>query len=144
MSDDSQRTGHCLCGAVRFSATVNKPHVGACHCSMCRRWSSAPYMEIECAGVRFEGEEHITRFRSSDWAERGFCSKCGSNLFYRIIDSNDYQMAVGLFDDQSGLRFTLQVFTDKTPDFYAFANETKMLTGAEIFAMYAPTDDETT
>lgn len=142
MSDDSQRTGHCLCGAVRFTATLKKPEVGACHCAMCRRWASAPFMAIDCANVRFEGEDHINRFRSSDWAERGFCDRCGSALFYHIINSDDYQMAAGLLDDQTGLAFTHQVFIDKKPDYYGFAQGTSNLTEAQIYEMYAPPGTE--
>ena len=25
-------------------------------------------------------------YRSSDWAERGFCNECGSQMFYRMDD----------------------------------------------------------
>ena len=96
-------------------------------------------MSLNCQAVTVEGQESIGRIRSSDWAERGFCTKCGSNLFYHLVGSNDYQIAAGLFDDQSMLRMSLQVFTDSKPDFYGFANETKMMTGAEMIALFAPT-----
>ena len=43
-------------------------------------------------------------------------------------------------DDQSGLKLTGQVFIDEKPDWYAFANETRNMTGAELFAMFAPED----
>lgn len=138
MSDELNLDGACLCGAVKFSATAAGPDVVACHCDMCRRWSAGPYMELTCQSVTFEDKEHIGRIRSSEWAERGFCTKCGSNLFYHIVDSSDYQMAAGLFDDQSMLRMSLQVFTDRRPDFYEFANKTKMMTEAEVIAMFAP------
>ncbi len=95
-------------------------------------------MALNCQTVSFEGEENIGRIRSSDWAERGFCTKCGSNLFYRIVGSSDHQVAAGLFGDQSKLRMSLQVFTDCKPEFYEFANETKMMTAAEVIAMFAP------
>lgn len=53
----------------------------------------------------------------------------------------DYKVAAGLFDDQSLLRLSLQVFTDHKPAFYAFANDTKMMTEAEVIAIYAPPPD---
>ena len=95
-------------------------------------------MSLNCDSVTFEDQDNIGRIRSSDWAERGFCTKCGSNLFYHLVDSEDYQMAAGLFDDQSKLRMSLQVFTDRKPDFYDFANDTKKMTAAEVIALYAP------
>ena len=138
MTEKSSYTGQCMCGAVKLSATAKKPSVVACHCDMCRRWSAGPFMAVNCQTVAFEGQENIGRIRSSDWAERGFCTICGSNLFYHLVESNDYQIAVGLFDDQSKLRMSLQVFTDRKPEFYEFSNDTKMMTGAEVVAMFAP------
>lgn len=138
MTQTNKMQGGCLCGAVRFSATVEKPSAVACHCSMCRRWSSSPFIGVRSSDVVFEGAEHISRYRSSDWAERGFCNRCGANLFYRIAAHDAYQMAAGAFDDQNGLRLSLQVFIDEKPDFYAFANETKTMTGEQMAALVAP------
>jgi hypothetical protein len=81
MAEGMKLTGTCLCGAVKVAANANKPMVAVCHCEMCRRWSSGPFMEVDCQQVVFEGEENIRRIRSSEWAERGFCTRCGSNLF---------------------------------------------------------------
>ncbi|MEM9471851.1 MAG: GFA family protein [Pseudomonadota bacterium] len=141
MTETLKLDGKCMCGAVRFSANAKKPSVVACHCDMCRRWSAGPFMSVSCNEVAFENSEAIGRIRSSDWAERGFCSKCGSNLFYHIVEASDYQMAAGLFDDQSKLRMSLQLFTDFKPELYDFANETKMMTGAEVIALFSSQSD---
>jgi len=141
MSDTTERQGRCLCGAVRVTAMHDGNSVGACHCDMCRRWCSGPFMEIDCGtAVTFEGEENITVFASSEWAERGFCNKCGTNLFYRIKQDGRHMMAAGLFDDADDLAFKMQVFIDEKPGYYTFAEDTKTMTGAEIFALYAPKD----
>lgn len=135
----SEGKGHCLCGAVEFTVTNMKSSVEACHCGMCRRWGGGPFMCVECGpDVTFKGEENITVYNSSDWAERGFCKKCGSHLFYRLKDSNEYQLAVGLFDKQKNFHFDLQVFTDRKPAFYSFANATKEMTEAEVIEKFAP------
>lgn len=137
MADKIHISGKCLCGAVSFSGTIAEPHVGACHCNMCRQWSSGPFLEVNCGtDVRFEGADNIKIYSSSEWAERGFCATCGSNLFYRLKGSGETMMAAGLLDEQSGLDMALQVFTDEKPDYYAFANETREMTGAEVFAMF--------
>ena len=127
-----------MCGAVKISGTANDRNVAVCHCEMCRRWSAGPFMEVTCQTVVFDGEESIGRIRSSDWAERGFCRKCGSNLFYHIIDSTDYQISAGLLDDQSALQMSLQVLTDSKPSYYEFANKTKMMTAEEVIAEFMP------
>jgi hypothetical protein len=47
---------------------------------------------------------------------------------------------VGVFDDGYDLVFENQVFIDEKPSFYQFANETKDMTGAELFALYGPAE----
>ena len=97
-------------------------------------------MEIDCGTeVSFSDEENIEVFDSSAWAERGFCRKCGSHLFYRLKEINQYMIPVGLLDNQEGLVFDSQVYIDRKPSFYSFSNTTKSLTEAEIIEMYSPT-----
>lgn len=127
-------TGQCLCGAVRFTAEEVPQRIGACHCSQCRRWAGGPYFAVAAKGVTFEGAENLGRYRSSDWAERGFCKLCGGSLFYRMVKEDRYMMAVGSFDDQSGFELAYQVFIDEKPGFYEFAQATKTSTGDDFFA----------
>ena len=137
MTEETKRTGTCLCGAVHITASNPSNNVGACHCGMCRKWGGGPYMEIDCgANVTFEGEDNITVYNSSSWAERGFCKKCGSHLFYRLKESRQHMIAVGLFVEQENLVFKSQVFIDKKPSFYSFENKTNNMTETEIFEMY--------
>jgi hypothetical protein len=90
MADEKERRGACLCGAVRISVKASTKSVGACHCSMCRKWGGGPLLAVECGhDVHFEGGDRISVFNSSDWAERGFCSRCGSHLFYRASRKKD-------------------------------------------------------
>lgn len=137
MSEGKERRGHCLCGAIHITATGTRDRIGACHCKMCRRWGGGPFMEVTCgADVSIEGEENISIFDSSAWAERGFCSKCGTHLFYRLKESGQHMIPVGFFDDDENLVFDHQVFIDEKPSYYRFANETSDMTGAELFAKY--------
>jgi hypothetical protein len=134
----TQRTGQCLCGAVRVAAKTSDA-VSACHCSFCRTWGGGPLLAVECDGdVEIDGKDHITVFGSSDWAERGFCARCGSHLFYRLKDGGLHAIPVGLFADDGAWAFEQQIFVDQKPAYYGFANQTKELTGAEVFAQFAP------
>lgn len=127
--------GHCLCGTVTIKATPSMRHVEACHCDMCRRWGGIAFLSVQCgSNVRFAGKDHIARYRSSDWAERGFCTKCGSNLFYRFIPADNYSFPAGLFDDLGGMTLTEEIFVDEQPGYYSFAQDTLRKTGAEIMA----------
>lgn len=131
--------GRCLCGKVSFSAANAGNKVGACHCSMCRRWGGGPLLAIDCGtDVSFGGEQFIRAFRSSDWAERGFCAECGSHLFYRLSQGGQYIMPVGLIDNSDGLVFDHQVCIDSKPGYYSFAEQTHNMTCDELFAAFAP------
>jgi len=139
MTSDSELKGTCLCGEVHVSIHAASDKVGLCHCSMCRKWGGGPLFAIEASGdVNFEGRQHVAVFASSDWAERGFCSKCGTHLFYRLKADGHYAIPVGLLDDEANWTLDEQIFIDEKPAFYSLANETKNLTGAEVFAQYLP------
>jgi hypothetical protein len=139
MSNSAVGQGRCLCGAVQVVAKTMGDKVGACHCNMCRQWTGGPLLVVDCGSdVSFNGAENITAFDSSKWAERGFCQKCGSHLFYRFKQNNQYFVPVGLFEGSTAFVFDHQVFIDEKPEYYCFSNETKNMTGAEVLAMYAP------
>jgi len=117
-------------------------NVGACHCSMCRKWGGGPLMVVDCdTDVEFTGIDNISIYNSSDWAERAFCKRCGSHLFYRLKQSQQYHIPVGLIDTKADFIFDHQVFIDKKPAYYRFANQTEDMTEAEIFTRYAPKSD---
>ena len=133
-----QKSGSCLCGAVRFTASLESGDAGVCHCSMCRRATAGPFFAIECGpSLAFEDETQLGVYRSSDWAERGFCRKCGTPLFWRLHDKSMSAVSVNAFDDPGALNFTSEVFIDDKPAYYAFAGERKRMTGAEVYEMYA-------
>jgi hypothetical protein len=135
----SEANGRCLCGAVSFTVHKMNYSVDSCHCGMCRRWGGGPLMFVDCrTDVTFEGEENITVYDSSAWAERAFCRVCGSHLFYRLKKNNAHQMLVGQFDEQGDFHFDLQVYVESKPAFYDFANETRKLTEAEVLEEFAP------
>ena len=92
---------------------------------------------IHCGSdVKFIGDTP-TRYQSSDWAERGFCPKCGSHLFYYLLPNNEYVLTAGLFQDQE-FTFSSEIFIDEKPSYYEFGNQTNQLTGQQVFEQYSP------
>lgn len=136
MNKSFSTKGNCLCSAVSFEAQTVSHEVGVCHCNMCRIWSGGPYIGVDCGStVNFTGE--ITTFDSSDWAERAFCAKCGTHLYYKFKSTGQTIMPAGLFEDEENLVMDHQIFIDEKPEYYKFANETKEMTGAEVMEMFA-------
>jgi hypothetical protein len=77
--------GGCLCGFVRYRAEGPASNETACHCSLCRRSSGAPFVawfSVPAAGFRFTSGEP-TCFASSDHATRRFCARCGTPLTFQ-------------------------------------------------------------
>lgn len=138
------KTGSCLCGAVNFTLNDAPSETGACHCSMCRKWSGGIFLGVVAPPGTFalNGEENLSVYPSSDWAERAFCKTCGSNLFYRVTAPGPHQgtchFGLGTLDDAGGITLTSEIFIDEKPAGYSFAGDTAKMTGAEVFAMFAP------
>ncbi len=136
--------GQCMCGAVTVTATPAREALGACHCDMCRRWSSGAYVSFP-AEPGYAALGPVRTYTSSDWAERAFCEECGSNLWYRITLPGEMhgqtQIAAGLFENAGGNPLKLELYIDKKPEGYAFAGERRQMTEAEVMAMYAPSEE---
>lgn len=135
--------GQCLCGAIKFAATSANNQMGICHCGMCRRWSGGAFMATDCGeSVNFQDDSQLGRYRGSEWAERLFCKNCGSTILWQTQDGKNQHVSVQAFDDPGAFEFASQIFIDRKPASYAFTNETKNMTEAEVFAMFAPKEGE--
>ena len=128
----------CLCGSVKITAQEINPKFTVCHCDTCRAWGGAPFFAVQCGTkVNIEGSEKVKMYKSSTWASRGFCSDCGTHLFFKMNKSGEYNMPAGLFPDLKELTMDMQYFSDQRPDYYCFSNETKEMTRAEIMEYFA-------
>jgi hypothetical protein len=104
---------------------------------MCRHWGGVAFLGVQCGSeVKIDGDAQVVRYRSSDWAERGFCGRCGSNLFYRYLPLDNYSFPAGLFPDDALLPLVEEIFVDEKPDYYAFDADSEKLTGAEVMAKF--------
>ena len=126
--------GKCLCGAVGIELRDAHQEIDVCHCSMCQQWTGSMYAGIEGEDFTLTGEDAISTYDSSDWAERAFCSKCGSNLWYKFLPTGNRTFLAGLFDLPPGMPIKQQIFIDEKPDWYDLAQNSPMKTGAEIIA----------
>lgn len=137
----SELQGQCMCGAVTVRATPARDSIGACHCDMCRRWTSSMLITFAAEpGHSVEGP--VRTFASSAWAERAFCDTCGSALWYRMTAPGPMhgqtQMAAGLFDNATGADLKLELYIDQKPEGYAFAGERTQMTRAQVIEAFAP------
>ena len=117
-------TGSCLCGAVRFAVGGALTPPDACHCSQCRRQSGHYWASTDLPRERLTvtGEEHVTWYRSSERVRRGFCSACGSVLFWDAVGWHKIAIAMGAFDKPTGTHLEKHIFVADKGDYYDIAD----------------------
>ena len=115
--------GSCLCGGVTIEIEGELEHQPeACHCTQCRKQSGSFLTAVNVRKNRLTigGEEHVGWYSSSDKVERGFCSVCGSTLFW-APNMEGYEwvaVAMGLFDGPTGTRLKKHTFVGDKGDYY--------------------------
>jgi hypothetical protein len=108
-----ERTGRCLCGAVRFVARDAPKWVAHCHCESCRRQTSSAFTTY--AGypegmVEWRGETPAA-FASSPGVTRRFCPRCGAPMsFAGARWPGEIHLFLASFDDPGGLTPTVHVY----------------------------------
>jgi hypothetical protein len=77
-------TGRCLCEGIAYEIEGELGPIFHCHCSKCRRWHGAVFRSratIHASQFKWlKGEELLSRYYSSEFVLKYFCSVCGSNL----------------------------------------------------------------
>jgi len=112
---DKPLDGGCLCGAVRYRLARPPRIVGHCHCRLCQRAAGAPV--VTWLVVR-RGDFAVTQgapatYRSSDHAERDFCSGCGTQLIFRDDNRPDHlDVTVATLDAPEAVTPTFEIWTD--------------------------------
>ena len=129
-----------MCGDVTFTVHgVQLDRASVCHCNMCQRWSGGPWIAVSVERIVFERDEALAWVKSSKIAERAFCNRCGSSLFWRMTLEGPYQgvstVALGALDDRTGVTISKEWFIDRKPEAYAIVGERRCITEAEAIAM---------
>ena len=120
-SESELHTGGCLCGAVRYEVLGPLKPVVACHCSQCRKTSGHFWAStlVQKANFKLSEDKGLRWFSSSSFAQRAFCSDCGSSVFYRRNDREDkIAVAAGTLDGPSGTHMEKHIFLDDAGDYY--------------------------
>jgi len=117
-------TGSCSCGAVTFRVQGDLAGLDACHCTACRKYSGHFFVstDVPRSSVTIEGDQNITWFQSSKRVRRGFCSRCGSSLFWDPIGRDWTGIAMGVFDGPTKTRIHVHVYTSEKGDYYDIAD----------------------
>lgn len=112
--------GSCLCKAVTFEVKGDLPGPDACHCWHCRKSSGHFFVstDVPRSAVTIHGAEQITWFQSTEKVRRGFCSKCGSPLFWDPTKLDWIGIAMGAFDNPTGTKIRIHVHVSDKGEYY--------------------------
>lgn len=131
--------GHCLCGAVTVTlAGAHDPRIGACHCRMCQRWTGGLFVcfEADAQAVTVSGE--VARYRSSPFAARVFCPRCGTHLWFEDLEDGaaptHYELMPGLFDAARDWPLRSEIYVDRAMRALQLAGDHARSTRAEYEA----------
>ena len=114
------KTGSCLCGAVTYELHGALRPSMACHCTQCRKtsghyWSAT---QVNTENFILTKEDGLKWYRSSDTARRGFCSECGSSMFWQWDGEGKTSIATGTLDGPTGLKTEQHIFVADKGDYY--------------------------
>jgi hypothetical protein len=63
-------------------------------------------------------DETLTWFQSSENVMRGFCGRCGGNVFWKQSGSPDIYVTAGTLDKPTGIKLAEHIFVASKSDFY--------------------------
>jgi len=118
-------SGSCLCKGVAFRVTGALAPILACHCSMCAKTSGNYVAMTSCAtsDLDIHSGETLKWYRSSENVERGFCQRCGGNVFWKEDNSAEIYICAGTLDPPTGLAIKEHIFVGSKSDYYTISDD---------------------
>lgn len=119
------KMGSCLCGRVTFTIAGDLGAPDACHCVQCRKQSGHYFASanVARAALVVTGQENLTWYQSSPQVRRGFCSTCGSFLFWDPIARDWTSVAMGAFDTPTATRLVKHIYVAEKGDYYDITDD---------------------
>lgn len=110
----------CACGAVTAKLTGPFRDATGCHCETCRRQSGhyVAATQIDVDGLQLLTADRLKWWDASETAKRGFCSECGSLMFWRETGSARISVFMGCIDQPTGIKLTKHIYLEEKGDYY--------------------------
>lgn len=121
MSQADHHRGACVCGAVEFEVKGALSSPDACHCEQCRKHSGHFFVstDVPKSALTVRGEENLTWYDSKKKkVRRGFCSVCGSPLFWEPLERDWIGVAMGAFEQPTHTQISLHIYISEKGDYY--------------------------
>ena len=112
-------TGSCLCGGVRYRVNGPLRAITACHCSQCQKTSGnfSGATSTSDDALEMLSDVSLAWYRSSAEAKRGFCNRCGGNLFWKPEGQARTAIFAGTLDQPTGLKLVKHIYVGDKADY---------------------------
>jgi hypothetical protein len=109
---------------VSFVVEGDLPPASACHCSKCRKTTGfyEAGVDVKKSDVTVTGGTNVTWYFSSENVRRGFCSICGSPMFFDPPAADWIGLMLGCFDGPTGTRIAEHIFVGSKGDYYEISD----------------------
>jgi hypothetical protein len=114
--------GRCMCGDVTFTVDGALRDVVNCHCHRCRQWTGHYWAATNASteSIAIADDAGALRWHSpAEGVEYGFCSRCGSSLFWRLVSRPEsLSISAGCLDQPTGLVTTMSIWMSEHGDYH--------------------------
>jgi hypothetical protein len=114
----------CLCSGVQFRITEPLADASACHCVQCRKQTGHYLASANVAktAIAFSAQDTLAWYQSSEKVRRGFCSRCGSTLFWEPLFKDWTSVVLGAIEGETGVKLERHIFVSQKGDYYEIAD----------------------
>jgi hypothetical protein len=117
--------GSCLCKSIVFKILGPLRGVINCHCSQCMQTHGnyGSYTSCHDEDLIFTSKENLNWYKSSKFAKRGFCRKCGASIFFKKLNDNKISISAGMLDNSTRLKSISNIFLEDKLSYYNLDNK---------------------
>lgn len=122
-------SGSCLCGGVRYEVHGPLRDILFCHCENCRR----AHGNFSAYSSSRRGDLVVTSDGPLRWyhtdkdvtpnVRRGFCSRCGSSLFWDPRGYEYVYISAGTLDPPTGIKGAGHIWLSEAGDYYGICDD---------------------
>ena len=117
--------GSCECQGVVFELIGELRDVVFCHCSQCRKTSGHYWAatQVSKGNLNLIKATSLSWYDSSDNARRGFCSLCGSSMFYERKGIDKISVSAGSLEIPTSLDRMRHIYVASKGDYYGISDD---------------------
>lgn len=110
----------CLCGGISFTLPGPAGEIVACHCHQCRKISGhfSASFDADETQLAYRSAATLAEYATPGGGRRGFCTTCGSSLWFHDRDGA-FSVEAGIVTGSTGGHLSGHIFVADKGDYYS-------------------------